>query len=90
MQIRDIPTFWFLCCGPEHPRHGPLEGPWGFPDGPLGNQCFLKAPQINERWLCLGYEIIGRNLTSSVLCGFYAIIYFQGKTTKTAAFRNVG
>lgn len=57
---------------------------------PSARYRFLKVTQLSEWWLCLGYEFVGRNLTSSVLCGFFAIMYFQRKTTKIAMFRMWG
>lgn len=90
MQIRNISTFQILCCGPEHPKHGSFGGPRASPDSPLSTYRFLKVTQLSEWWLCLGYEFVGRNLTSSVLCGLFAIMYFQRKTTKIAMFRMWG
>lgn len=75
-----------LCCGPKHPRHCS----WGVPAvGPLGTSASFKATRIND-WLRLGYKIIGRNSASSILCGCFATMYFQGKTAEIAVFRMWG
>lgn len=75
-----------LCCSPKHPRHCS----WDIPAvGPLGTSPSFKATQIND-WLHLGYKIIGRNFASSALCGFFAIMYFQGKTAEIAVLRMWG
>ena len=75
-----------LCCGPKHPRHCS----WGIPAvGPLGTSASFQATQING-WLRLRYKVIGRNFVSSALCGFFAMMYFQGKTAEIAVLRMWG
>lgn len=75
-QIRDISRC--LRRGPEHPRRGSPVAPRTPLMVPSTHHCFLQATRINERWLRLGCEIVGRNLSSSGLCGFFAVMHFQG------------
>ena len=55
---------------PQAPQTLLLGRPCGWSPG--HTSASFKVTQISD-WLHLGYKIIGRNFTSSVLCGFFAI-----------------
>lgn len=69
---------------PQAPQTLLLGRPCGWSPG--HTSASFKATQISD-WLYLGYKIIGRNFASSVLCRFFAMMYFQGTTAEIAVFR---